>query len=133
MEDDKQAMLNRDPSNMGRFISRERAKNGHCAWVRDFLPRIPDTTVAVVLGKDRIQKLLEVPGCKGVRIYFSLTKSNLDGNIYQDVVLVPVDVNGTDIYNMKGDCTSPAPNEHQDEDDSDMILNTSTPCPSYCS
>ncbi|NSL86573.1 hypothetical protein [Chitinophaga solisilvae] len=86
---------------------------------------------AMCFGKDKIQQLLDQPGCTAVRIYYGL-KIDTDGDGIKEkkMVLVAVDEDGNDILPPAGD---PATGAVAKSMSSALILDQGIPCPEYCS
>jgi hypothetical protein len=78
----------------------------------------PDEIVAHYFGTDIIQKILDEPGCVGIRIYYALDDAG-----EKKLLLVGVDANGENLLPLEGGRTN---------DEGDVVADYSWPCPDYC-
>lgn len=76
-------------SNGGEQISLALAKE----LTSEFRKQFPNAVKANLISADNMMKILEQPGCKGIRIYNGLNTST--GNITP--VIVATDINGNDL------------------------------------
>lgn len=65
----------------------------------------PGEVIGVFMGKEKIEKILEQPGCVGMRFYFAINEKG-----EKTLVLVGTDANQNDIVDgLIGDDCSPCP------------------------
>ena len=90
----------------GEIISLEEARR----YTHDFQKRNPDEKKAFIVGAENLWKILEQPGCLGIRIY----NGYCEEDDMQNRVLIGVDADGKDM-------------------ETGIILDKLTPCPPGCS
>lgn len=90
----------------GEIISLEEARR----YTHDFQKRNPDEKKAFIVGAENLRKILEQPGCLGIRIY----NGYCEEDDMQNRVLIGVDADGKDM-------------------ETGIILDKLTPCPPGCS
>lgn len=92
-------------SGAGRFISQQEADEFKGAYQqRKKQQQIPeeDTIRSEFFGSENLQKILDQPGCVGIRIYHAKRREKVNGNehLLPRVVLVGIDKNGDEILEL---------------------------------
>ncbi|MBY0435934.1 MAG: hypothetical protein K2U26_17725 [Cyclobacteriaceae bacterium] len=106
-----------DTSKIGAPIALTMAKE----WAERYRKTVTDPEkerYAHLFGREAIERLLKVPDCAGIRIYYGLNEKE-----ESELMLVAV--------NEKGDNLLPTTNE-LDLNDPNMIMDFSGPCPWHC-
>lgn len=153
-------LLGEPPEEYGGYISSTDAAQGHGAWLEDVYGSVnvdPHEVIAVCFGKTRLLEYMSILDSKfgndwkGLRLYFMKSINyvepegtpNRHARAHHDVVVIPFGVTGgsttgdlIDIRPAVKPGSSPLDHTgtlkkttYADGD----VLNTSKPCPSYCS
>lgn len=77
-------------------------------WTANYRTANPDGRLGHFFGKTIINRILEQPGCLGIRVYYAL---DADGK--QQMIMVGADANENDLHNG-------------------IIAEMSRPCPPFC-
>ncbi|GAB3917035.1 hypothetical protein [Larkinella terrae] len=92
-------------SGAGRFISNEEANQFKGAYEdrkkKQLIPE-QDTVRSEFFGSNNLQKILDQPGCVGIRVYHAKRREKVNGteHLVPRVVLVGVDKNGDEILTL---------------------------------
>lgn len=78
------------------------------AWTANYRRANPNGIKAHFFGNKIIQKILDQPGCVGIRCYYALDEKGV-----QQMIIVGADANENDLYNG-------------------IIAEISSPCPPFC-
>jgi hypothetical protein len=84
-------------------------------------------TRAHFFGKEVLEKILNQPGCMGLRIYYAM-----DDNSKKQLIIVGADEKGNNMWPSKG----PKPKKGKKMlggSDGNTTVDNSRPCPPYCS
>jgi hypothetical protein len=149
------------PGDPGEMITLVDAGKAHSHWLKEKYGSIqPEDhdVIAVAFGKVKLTALLERPGCVGLRFYFSKSRNLVGDKIMEhlDLIAVPYNeelrdltVSGGTMFQSRTENSTPI-NHISPEDEAALtrtsgkgektentgpleVLNTSRPCPNYCS
>lgn len=109
---------------MSKFISLSEAKkmislyqNEQENILKDGFQNKQILATSELIDKEKLEKILKIPGCNNIRIYYGM-----DSTLKIHSILVAVDEKGQDIILQ-------TENNYQNEED---ILNDSVRCPPFC-